>query len=468
MKLTEASHYEIIINRGDTIDRYNISRTQMFLGKIAVYVTAGVFASSIIAFSFQLGANKGLKRELASSAAQITEQNNIIGKMEHDNSFIAAGVKELAQHASDLHEKVALLLDDDKLSNYEKVDIVQRLHSLQEMSEKAKGKLIKITASHSNDSPTDFYQSLLSMDGVYSLNREVLSLKNIHRRLNNFKQDDERHYLDSDFDAVLNNLSLALDGLTQVNMKTEKETQRRRAELFGSDSDLPCRLSYADVLIETTQNFTEAMSLTEMAGEQVNDMTTSLLSEVGITNEENDNFPDRMVGAWVTLTGAMSAYRESLNEFLSIPVGNPITNYEANSLFGMREDPFTGQMRPHRGIDYAAPSGTPVITPSNGQVVFSGPRGAYGNFVEVDHGNGLKSRYAHLSKIHVQKKDIVSKGALLGEVGTTGRSTGNHLHYEVIVNNKRIDPIIYTDAAQASVDCDILTAYNTKGESNAE
>jgi murein DD-endopeptidase MepM/ murein hydrolase activator NlpD len=102
--------------------------------------------------------------------------------------------------------------------------------------------------------------------------------------------------------------------------------------------------------------------------------------------------------------------------------------------FGTRMDPYTAERRMHQGMDIATPHGQVVYTPSDGTVVFIGTEGGYGKVLVVDHGYGVKTRYAHLSEVHVRLGDRVSRGDQVASVGNTGRSTGPHLHYEVRVN----------------------------------
>lgn len=111
-----------------------------------------------------------------------------------------------------------------------------------------------------------------------------------------------------------------------------------------------------------------------------------------------------------------------------------------SSPFGMRKHPITGQHKLHTGMDIAAPSGTPVVAARGGRVTFAGWSGGYGNYVVVDHGNGLQTAYAHLSAINVRAGQQLNTGTQLGRVGSTGMSTGPHLHFEVKRNGQFVDP----------------------------
>jgi murein DD-endopeptidase MepM/ murein hydrolase activator NlpD len=114
-----------------------------------------------------------------------------------------------------------------------------------------------------------------------------------------------------------------------------------------------------------------------------------------------------------------------------LPASKPVSDGFIGSGFGWRSDPFSGEMSHHSGIDFAAPIGTPIHAAAGGVVVVAEHHPVWGNLVEVDHGNSLLSRYAHASRLSVAAGDIVKRGQKLAEVGSTGRSTGSHLHFEV-------------------------------------
>ena len=100
----------------------------------------------------------------------------------------------------------------------------------------------------------------------------------------------------------------------------------------------------------------------------------------------------------------------------------------------------------HSGIDFRGATGEPVFAAASGRIVHAGPLGGYGLLVEVDHGNGLSSRYAHLSRIEVREGDLVGVGQRVGRIGSTGRSTGPHLHYETRINGEAVDPMRFLRA----------------------
>lgn len=133
---------------------------------------------------------------------------------------------------------------------------------------------------------------------------------------------------------------------------------------------------------------------------------------------------------------------DRLNRTLAlVPYRKPVIGeVEFTSGFGVRSDPFLGRPAMHTGLDFRAASGDPVRVTAYGKVVSSGWSGGYGRMVEVDHGNGLSTRYGHLSEIHVKVGEIVKIGQVIGAVGSTGRSTGPHLHYETRIDGDAVDP----------------------------
>ena len=136
------------------------------------------------------------------------------------------------------------------------------------------------------------------------------------------------------------------------------------------------------------------------------------------------------------------AQLDRLNRTLAlVPYRKPVIGeVEFTSGFGVRSDPFLGRPAMHTGLDFRAAMGDPVRVTANGKVASSGWAGGYGRMVEVDHGNGLSTRYGHLSEINVKVGDVVKIGQVIGAVGSTGRSTGPHLHYETRIDGEAVDP----------------------------
>lgn len=123
--------------------------------------------------------------------------------------------------------------------------------------------------------------------------------------------------------------------------------------------------------------------------------------------------------------------------------GRPVNSGWLSSYYGMRKDPFNGKPAMHKGLDFAGKEGDPVVATGAGLVTWAGSRYGYGNLVEIDHGDGLVTRYGHNSTLNVKIGDVVTQGQVLAKMGSTGRSTGAHVHYEVLRHGKQLDPLPY-------------------------
>jgi murein DD-endopeptidase MepM/ murein hydrolase activator NlpD len=236
----------------------------------------------------------------------------------------------------------------------------------------------------------------------------------------------------------------------------------------GRDSRQP-QLSEADradkLFVEINQ------SLRSIESEQINRITTladdayetadkiaEVLADAGLTLE-TDSAKTAMGGPFLAagsgaagnatafdtkveeLDSALDTLDRVKREARSLPIANPAPGRSISSTFGVRKDPIVGMPAMHSGMDFRAPSGYPARTTAAGVVVRAGWTGGYGRMVEVDHGNGLSTRYAHLSRITVSEGQSLPLGAIVGEVGSSGRSTGPHLHYEVRRNGRAVDPL---------------------------
>jgi len=150
---------------------------------------------------------------------------------------------------------------------------------------------------------------------------------------------------------------------------------------------------------------------------------------------------DFQEGSFVEVRQLLEANRDRLDH---IPTINPVMGrHYMSSGFGMRRDPFTGQRVHHAGLDFCAPTGTPLRATADGVVVFAGNNGGFGKTIKIDHGNDYRTVYAHCNTLQVKKGQKVRRGDIVGEVGDSGRSTGSHLHYEVHKDGRAVNPRRY-------------------------
>jgi murein DD-endopeptidase MepM/ murein hydrolase activator NlpD len=201
-------------------------------------------------------------------------------------------------------------------------------------------------------------------------------------------------------------------------------------------------------LTEQTDSFILSMeNLVELAGLDVEDLMAGddemVAGQGGPFFEfQSDDRPGgRLKNKLQNLENRL-ALSESLQSVIKkMPLAVPLHGYYITSTFGKRRDPLNRRWAMHYGLDFGSTAGSPIYVTAPGTVTVAGWKGNFGKMVEVDHGAGIKTRYAHMSKLTVKVGQTVQFGDKIGVIGSTGRSTGNHLHYEVLFRDKGLDPM---------------------------
>jgi murein DD-endopeptidase MepM/ murein hydrolase activator NlpD len=211
-----------------------------------------------------------------------------------------------------------------------------------------------------------------------------------------------------------------------------------------------------DGLAEKQVAFIEKVA--EKVGEKADRITAALkkighappVAEEGVGGPFVPLDPDADPETFRTNVAAIAAelgrYSAARDMATSLPLAKPVANAVITSRYGSRVDPFLKRPALHTGIDFRATTGYPVKSTAAGKVVAAEYSGGYGKMVEIDHGNGVTTRFGHLSRILVKPGQQVPKGFVVGRAGSTGRSTGPHIHYEIRIGGKPIDPIRYIRA----------------------
>ena len=193
---------------------------------------------------------------------------------------------------------------------------------------------------------------------------------------------------------------------------------------------------------------------TLIAASPASAQTEATAAQISATVHKLSDAPDAPLGkgdeeftllfsSWKSLDNGTGIAMPAARPTVSVPSRSPLANLTMTSGFGMRNHPILGGRRNHKGIDLAAPTGTPVYAPADGLLARADWFSSYGNYIQIEHGGELQTRYGHLSGFAVHAGERVHKGDLIGYVGTTGRSTGPHLHYEVRVAGEAVDPTPY-------------------------
>lgn len=243
--------------------------------------------------------------------------------------------------------------------------------------------------------------------------------------------------------VVLCAAAYGLYGLTQsvARMRIEEENDRLRQENELQRRKLEKLEDRVDKIEDKSRRLSEEAGVAEAAPEGADPRGAGgplvTLDEATLAEVE---------ARAAALEADLQFFEAALREKARVPSMWPVEG-ETTDRFGVRGNPFGGGASEyHSGQDISAPKGTPVVAPADGTVTHAGWQSGYGNLVTIDHGNGLTTRYGHLSKVEVAVGQEVKRGALLGLVGSTGRSTGPHLHYEVRVNEEAVNPRSYLPA----------------------
>jgi len=256
-------------------------------------------------------------------------------------------------------------------------------------------------------------------------------------------------------DIVINSLLTALSSNTERLKGSESKVNELQIEIQNSltqerieDARINTILSSINQSINSaTQGLDSILSGLNITSSNWNRQVRSLYQ--GISENTEISFNQSSQFDVFPNSDIVKAVENSLNElndrrlvFKALPFANPLKgNYRVSDSFGMRTHPIYQDRRMHSGIDYSAPYGTNVYATGYGVVEFAGRESGYGNIVIIKHLSGIRSAYAHLSKINVKKGEKVALDQVIGKVGSTGVSTGNHLHYEIRVNKNAINPM---------------------------
>lgn len=198
------------------------------------------------------------------------------------------------------------------------------------------------------------------------------------------------------------------------------------AEVHQTQSSIASKLNVEELIDDEQGTETSSIAL---ANEPLMNQLTSVKAE--LENKQNQlHLLEKLVSG------------RHIQEQVSVS-GRPIGKGWLSSYYGLRDDPFTGKPAMHKGLDFAGKEGAPILATGAGLVTWSGDRYGYGLLVEINHGNGLVTRYGHTKALAVKVGDVVTKGQTIATMGSTGRSTGTHVHYEVLKNGQQVDPLAY-------------------------
>ncbi len=288
------------------------------------------------------------------------------------------------------------------------------------------------------------------------LKQDLVRMKDEDGDLSEYAEFVIKQYSENNI-AALSDVSPPVDGANHTMMFERINFLEQRIATLREENK-----EFVDAIKQITEGkiteLEKAISLTGLDRETLKDRYTAEQEELAGTQEDDDGpkggpyIPYRsselLSGEQKDLVGDMEEMMQLHAILERMPLDRPIGSTKISSGFGRRIDPFTRRLAQHLGIDFSGPVGAKIYATADGKVTFTGYRGAYGNLVELKHGLGISTRYGHLSRILVEEGDMVTKGAIIGIQGSTGRSTGNHLHYEVRYNNRALNPLKFLSAGQ--------------------
>lgn len=273
--------------------------------------------------------------------------------------------------------------------------------------------------------------SSLNTHAIHQQASEEIMIKTSHETnetfISNLLEQDRIivNRLENNLDAQLELLNLQL---------AQMQTQLIRMETLGD------KLIVQNKLDPKIFNFSETQSIGGPVEETEN---TSNKIDLTAINQRFNSIAKEIKNKSEQLYIFEAIYDKKYLHQQTYPTGKPSEKGWVSSYFGKRKDPFTGKLSQHKGVDVAGPSGSNIIATAKGIITWAGKRSGYGQLIEIDHGNNLITRYGHCKSITVDVGQIVNQGQTIGIVGSTGRSTGPHIHYEVIKNGTKLNPIKY-------------------------
>ncbi len=441
-------------------DKYPVfSLVSRIFAVVKVRQASGVIAPAVIAATLAIGANQ-LPAHAADSATQQKQVNaemsklrDQMGEMTEDEADLLKKIDELTARKADLESKTKGVQDQIKSVETQLADANARLASVQVRVDQAQRRLDDV-AAQLNDNQVklqnhaiDAYMGGTSEEGLASYllrggdvrevtvadeyrSQVVVDKKDLieqQRELQNQATDARRA-----LDQVLNDAQTDRDVIATQSQNLE--AQKASLQMLQDEADVEAKRQ-GDLLVEVESKRAGIMAKMDNLQRQSDSIAERLRAEqqrqAEVAAKNNAGRPARAPAPIPVGRGVLS---------------NPLPGFPMTSPFGMRQDPVLNRYQLHAGQDFAAPMGVGVRSAADGRVFSvlpSSASGGYGNYVCIDHGNGMATCYAHLSQFLVKEGQMVVRGQQIGLVGSTGYSTGPHLHFEVRINGTPVDPRIY-------------------------
>ena len=400
--------------------------------------------------------NKELRRELADLQAQLSTATAEIDGTQYRLDVIGSEYGTLQGSLSDTEQTLQGISNARTRLMAERDDLLNQLQHAQD------------DASSKADYAAQLAQSL--EQNKSELGQTEAQRRTLSSRIQQLEKDVQASNARAlEFKAAFDGTQAKLQQISSERERLQAERERLAAErdaLKQKLQSIEARLSKADLSKVDVKTPTSVASVPNAAGAAVGGPLGNLERMVAATGLNVENFIVRLGGPakseggpYIALgapkavsAGDLTAREETLRKLLNtLPLAAPLSQYQLESPFGVRIDPINHRQGFHPGVDLAATFRSPVYGTAPGVVTFAGVRDTYGKFVEIDHGNGIVTHYAHLHRVTVARGQRVGAHQEVGELGSTGRSTGPHLHYEVVVDGEPLDPEKFLEVGKSVV-----------------
>ena len=406
---------DIVVRRYGTVSHVTLSRPVQILLCASVAVGVSWFTHVSVVF---LGFD-----------AILAGKNRQIANIRNDNSVLALRLSAMRDDISDVsgtlkrshHHLVGLLAQNDRLRSEIK----------------------------------EIKKSLLGSDAkrAAQLQRQAAMAKQIASLEQSLAESEAKG---SNLTQTLDQTKSKLSATILEGKEVAAERDRLRDQLRETEERIALlRDSHQTALLKVTRRTVDDIKKIEgimiKAGLNVKTMLGGLNPEIhgiggpfipalgqGSILDEGQTALDRHLARWEDLQKLMR----------HMPLVAPLDHYRLGSGFGRRRDPLNHRWAMHKGLDLSAPSRSDILATADGKVVYRGWKGRYGRIVEIDHGFGIRTRYAHMRNIYVRRGQRVKLGQKIGQVGTSGRSTGPHVHYEILLRGDQVDPLRFIEAGK--------------------
>ena len=400
--------------------------------------------------------NQELRRELADLQSQLGTATAAIDGTQHRLDVIGSEYGTLQGSLGDTEQAIKGIADARAQLIAERDDL---LNQLQQAQDDASSK-----ADYADQLAKTLEQSKSEL-GQTEAQRRTLST-----RIQQLEKDVQASNARAlEFKTAFDGTQAKLQQISSERERLQAERERLAAErdaLKQKLQSIEARLSKADTSQADVNAPASVASLPSATGVAVGGALGNLEGMVAATGLNVENFVARLGGPvkaeggpYIALgipnqvsAADQAAREETLRKLLkTLPLASPLAQYQVESPFGPRLDPINHRRGFHPGVDLGSPFRSPVYSTAPGVVTYAGVRGEYGKFVEIDHGNGIVTHYAHLHRVTVARGQTVGAHQEVGELGSTGRSTGPHLHYEVVVDGEPLDPEKFLEVGKSVV-----------------